>query len=118
MDNNCPNCGAVFQIEKSKCPYCGTSYFDMTTLQLDSEKPVFLKFKTSVSGKKYVITGLVKVCAFTSFRNDQNIATSGLGTAIIQSYSPQIEFDLSFKSVPSIINKQNVLFLCEEQINE
>lgn len=43
-NKNCINCGAPFNIELNKCPYCGTSYFDMSCLDLDSGKP-FEKLK-------------------------------------------------------------------------
>ena len=29
---NCPNCGAVYEIDKNKCPYCSTSYYDMSAI--------------------------------------------------------------------------------------
>ena len=45
-DRNCINCGAPFDVELNKCPYCGTSYFDMSCLDLDSGKPFALKIKT------------------------------------------------------------------------
>lgn len=32
---NCPNCGAPFEIETHKCPYCGTSYFDMGCIDFE-----------------------------------------------------------------------------------
>ena len=52
---NCPNCGAPFDTEKSKCAYCGTSYFDMAAIDIDEHEPFYLKFKI----KGQVITALV-----------------------------------------------------------
>lgn len=57
---NCINCGAPFNIELNKCPYCGTSYFDMSCLDLDSEKPFALKIKTKINGKNCFITQMVR----------------------------------------------------------
>ena len=34
MKTNCPNCGAVIDPEQHKCSYCGTSYFDMSEIDL------------------------------------------------------------------------------------
>lgn len=41
---NCPNCGAPLEIENNKCSYCGTPYFDMSTVQIGGE-PILLKIK-------------------------------------------------------------------------
>ena len=37
--HNCPNCGAP--IESTQCPYCGTVFYDFTTL--DSDKPTYIR---------------------------------------------------------------------------
>lgn len=50
---NCPNCGAP--IAESKCPYCGTVFYDMTVL--DMENPGILRIKTPmgvIEGWMYV----------------------------------------------------------------
>ena len=39
---NCINCGAAKDIEEIKCPFCGTSYFDMTAIDLNEGLPVAL----------------------------------------------------------------------------
>lgn len=44
-NRNCPNCGAPYDIELNKCPYCGTSYFDLNCLQISGE-PFYLKIRT------------------------------------------------------------------------
>ena len=59
-NKNCINCGAPFNIELNKCPYCGTSYFDMSCLDLDSGKPFVLKIKTKINGKNCFITQMVR----------------------------------------------------------
>lgn len=43
-NKNCINCGAPIEVETVKCPYCGTSYFDFTDIDLRS--PVVLRIKT------------------------------------------------------------------------
>lgn len=42
-DRNCPNCGAVLEIDKVKCPYCGTSYFDLSAIP--AREPFFARVK-------------------------------------------------------------------------
>lgn len=42
---NCPNCGAPYNAELSTCPYCGTSYFDMSAIDINEGRPFYLKLK-------------------------------------------------------------------------
>lgn len=57
---NCPNCGAVYERDKNKCPYCGTSYYDMSGLDFEIGTPFYLKIKTKLNGQTAYITQLVK----------------------------------------------------------
>ena len=49
---NCPNCGAVMRPEHNKCEYCGTSYFDLTSINFDENKPIYMRVKTC--GKEFL----------------------------------------------------------------
>ena len=40
---NCVNCGAPIENDTVKCPYCGTSYFDFTDINISS--PVVLRIR-------------------------------------------------------------------------
>lgn len=42
---NCPNCGAPYKVELNTCPYCGTSYFDMSAIDINERRPFYLKLK-------------------------------------------------------------------------
>ena len=42
---NCPNYGAPYNVELSTCPYCGTSYFDMSAIDINNGCPFYLKLK-------------------------------------------------------------------------
>lgn len=58
---NCPNCGHPILAEENKCPYCDTSYFDISAIDLSEEKPFYLKIKVKDSdGRSVIITQLVK----------------------------------------------------------
>ena len=57
---NCPNCAAPYDIELNKCPYCGTSYFDLSALDFASHEPFYLKIRTIVNGTPCYITQLVR----------------------------------------------------------
>lgn len=43
---NCPNCGAVIDLEKSKCSYCGTPY-----LQEQRIKDFAMTFRSCCVGR-------------------------------------------------------------------
>lgn len=42
---NCPNCGAPYDVSSDTCPYCKTSYFDMSAIDITSHEPFYLKLK-------------------------------------------------------------------------
>ena len=52
---NCPNCAAPYDVELNKCPYCGTSYFDLAAVQLMGE-PVSLKIKLGIGDRSVIQT--------------------------------------------------------------
>ena len=58
-NKNCPNCGAPYDIKLNKCPYCGTSYYDFSALDLTGDEPFYLKIKTEINGKPCYVTQLV-----------------------------------------------------------
>jgi hypothetical protein len=41
---NCVNCGAAKDIDAIKCPFCGTTYLDLTAIDFSSNAPVVCDF--------------------------------------------------------------------------
>ena len=41
---NCINCGAVKDTDEIKCPFCGTTYLDLTAIDFASDDPVVCQF--------------------------------------------------------------------------
>lgn len=41
---NCINCGAAKDIDEIKCPFCGTTYLDLTAIDFASGDPVVCQF--------------------------------------------------------------------------
>lgn len=56
MKRNCPNCAAPYDTQLNTCPYCGTSYFDMSCIDFEECKPVYLKLKTKIGNNTVYIT--------------------------------------------------------------
>ena len=69
-NRNCPNCAAPYDIGLNKCPYCGTSYYDLSALDLTAREPFYLKIKTEMNGQTCYITQLVR------FKPDMSIEIS------------------------------------------
>lgn len=51
---NCPNCGAPIDIERHKCAYCGTSYYDLSCIPFN--EPFFLKINLGKKDNPKIIT--------------------------------------------------------------
>lgn len=41
---NCINCGAAKDTSELKCPFCGTTYLDLTAIDFSSNDPVVCQF--------------------------------------------------------------------------
>ena len=118
MNNrNCPNCGAPYDIVLNKCPYCGTSYYDLSALDLTAREPFYLKIKTELNGQECYITQLVR------FKPDMSIEISSeidnvydLGGNTICSFtrSNTMTTNISFEAVVSPAHKN----LCTIEIVE
>ena len=97
---NCPNCGAPFEIEAHRCPYCGTSYFDMGCIDFENGEPFYLKIKY---GNIY-ITQLVRPSLESFELKNENVDIyGGINNNKLYSYttSSQLETNIKFNAVQS-----------------
>lgn len=44
---NCVNCGAAKEVNDLQCPFCGTKYADLTTLDLFHDRELFVQLRGS-----------------------------------------------------------------------
>lgn len=98
--NNCPNCSAPLAIEQTRCDYCGTNYFDISSLDLQEGKPFFFKLKYG----NMIITQLVRANDFniTMNSNSKDLYAYKNGKKMIAcQMSPEIETNLSFTTMNS-----------------
>lgn len=100
---NCPNCAAPIEPELNKCPYCGTTYFDMSCIDFENEKPFYLKIKTKWNGIDCYITQFVKpkLTTIKQFYSTNSI-TGGIGNSAIARMSTETRLttNVSFSSLP------------------
>ena len=61
---NCPNCGSAKDPHVSVCPFCGTSYFDLTDIDLgERNAPALVRFK--YNGTIFSMKAFVRMAEFT-----------------------------------------------------
>lgn len=106
MNRNCPNCAAPYNIQLNKCPYCGTSYFDLSSLDLTNREPFYLKIKASIGGKDCYITQLVRPNCEMEIAIERNdtYATGGLENAKLITFqtAPSLKTKLSFEAIKMV----------------
>lgn len=100
---NCPNCGAPYNVDLVTCPYCDTSYFDMSSLDLSDGTPFYLKIKTSLNDGRYIyITQLVRphLELIEHVREDID-SVNDLGVITDRAcIANEVRTEISFTSVP------------------
>lgn len=95
---NCPNCGAPYKTELSTCPYCGTSYFDMSVIDINDCKPFYLKLKMGnmVFTSKVIVKSDVQII----FNEESYDAIGRYGDEVGRIVvNRNIDIDMHFKSV-------------------
>lgn len=104
---NCPNCGAPYDVELSKCPYCGTNYFDLSFINFDATEPFYIKVKRTFKDKNKEYPGILTIRVLpeimeTHIEQEQCYAT-GFGDVKIASFikSSRAFLNLGFRSVPN-----------------
>lgn len=94
---NCPNCGAPYDINECKCPYCGTAYFDMSMIDFDSHEPFYLRIKTNGN----LITQLVRPSGGITINDNCCYADTRTGLEKgLTLLNREVETNISFISVP------------------
>lgn len=110
---NCPNCGAPYEVELSRCPYCNTAYFDLTTIDIDHHEPFFLKLRCN----GFLITQLVVPMGANMESSSEEIVYQLGGKTVgscIQSRTLTTNLELIAQPFHTPLNGgQNVMLLAE-----
>lgn len=96
-NRNCPNCGAPYDVGLSKCPYCGTSYFDLSYLQIGNE-PFYLKIKDPARGIVFTQKCYLKNVD-VSIETRNTYVDSPLGCKVAMCTGRDLMMDLSLEAV-------------------
>lgn len=96
--HNCLNCAAPIDVDAIECPYCHTSYFDLTAIDLDSRAPVVLKLR--LPGGDILKTMAIPTLGALTASSESCYAYGGLGQKPLSvNSSLGMDIDLSFTSV-------------------
>lgn len=95
---NCPNCGAPYNIELSTCPYCGTSYFDMSAIDINERKPFYLKLKIGnmIFTSKVVVVPDIQMNFQEDTRSFMGKFGEKIGEIVVNRY---MDIDMKFRSI-------------------
>ena len=97
-NHNCPNCGAPYDINEYKCPYCGTLYLDLSMIDFDNQIPFFLSIKKN--GMMITQKVLPQTAEF-EMNEDTVYATSGYGNKLLSFHTNRnLETNIQFIAIP------------------
>lgn len=109
MDRNCPNCAAPYDVTLNKCPYCGTSYFDLTAIDIYNREPFYLKLKAG--SMVFTSKVMVKPDALITISQDSVDCVNNMGTIPSKTVkSKSVDIDIGFQSVVDWNDKNPVLY--------
>ena len=110
---NCINCGAAKDTSEIKCPFCGTTYLDLTSIDFSSNDPVICQFvlpsEIKMEGKNGKVVMSMKAIPILE-EIAQDVETTniygGWGEGYSFTTSRSLSVGISFKPVP---DKDNTL---------
>lgn len=95
---NCPNCAAPYDVSLNKCPYCGTSYFDLSAIDISNTEPFYLKIKSGnmTYTSKVVVKGDASITISKDYVDTVNKYGDVVGRVVTDK---SVDIDIGFKSV-------------------
>ena len=106
---NCVNCGAAKDIDAVKCPFCGTTYLDMTAIDFTSKNPVACQFlmNDGSSGEKFLMTMLAVPRLESIQQTTDEVSFYGHGYPLY-TYTSSRNIDIGITFTP--VEKSGTLF--------
>ena len=111
---NCPNCGAPISADNNKCPYCNTSYFDLSSIDINSNEPFYLKIRMG----KMTLTQLVRVLPDMSFNFESNSCSiyNSSGNKLLEFPTSNSMFtNLNFEAIVDPYNEKRLCTITYEK---
>lgn len=114
---NCPNCGAPYDINLNTCPYCKTSYFDMSCINIDDREPFYLKLK--INGMVFTSKVIADPNMSIEVRTDDVSAVDTSGNILLRkTVSKNVGIDMRFYSVSEYKDGTAILYTVETNQGE
>lgn len=109
---NCPNCGAPISADNNKCPYCDTSYFDLSSIDINNDEPFYLKIRMG----NMTLTQLVRVLPDMSINLESNSCSiyNPSGDKLYKFTTPDMFINLNFKAITDPYNKRLCTIIYEK----
>jgi len=111
---NCPNCGAPISADNNKCPYCNTSYFDLSSIDINNNEPFYLKIRMG----KMTLTQLVRVLPDMSINLESNSCSicNSLGDKLYEFTTSNNMFtNLNFEAIVDPYNEKRLCTITYEK---
>lgn len=111
---NCPNCGAPISAVNNKCPYCNTSYFDLSSIDINNNEPFYLKIRMG----KMTLTQLVRVLPDMSINLESNscLCCDSLGNKLYEFTTSKNMFtNLNFEAIADPSNEKRLCTITYEK---
>lgn len=99
---NCINCGAAKDTDEIKCPFCGTTYLDLTAIDFASGDPVVCQFVLPYDKSRAVLSMLaIPKLTDVSIHSTYTDVYGGLGSGILcrLETSREINVGVEFKPI-------------------
>jgi len=101
---HCPSCAAPLEIGEVKCPYCGTIYYDLSTIDFDSQEPIYLTIR---KGGYLITQKVLPQTATFEHQIDTTYATNPLGDKLLSFVTNNtLETNVQFIALP---DEKNIL---------
>ena len=106
-NTNCPNCASPLEIGEVKCPYCGTTYYDLSAIDFDSNEPIFLTIKKN---NMLITQKVIPQAASFETTCDEVFATDSKGHKLIAlKTNMTLDTNVIFTAIPDKNNNLAVM---------
>ena len=107
---NCVNCGAAKDIDALKCPFCGTTYLNMTDIDFTSDDPVVCQFVMPWTTDRVVMSMLARPRLREITMESNPVTICGVSGYPLMTYSDRYEMNVGIEFQPIEKPGTNTLF--------
>lgn len=118
---NCVNCGAAKDTSEIKCPFCGTTYLDLTAIDFASGDPVVCQFvlpnniRLGDSDDRVIMSMLAVPQLEEISKTANTIEIMGYGGRRISSLTTGYDINVGVSFRPIERRDKSVITLCVEE---